>query len=63
MRRGGRRHEGPGSNVRLGRGEGGAGVNGEKPWRYRGPRVNAWQQEHADMIAAIRADRPYHEGW
>ena len=46
-----------------GGGEGGAWLSGEKPWRYRGPRVNPWDREQVDLIAAIRQNRPYHEGW
>jgi predicted dehydrogenase len=46
-----------------GGGEGDTSLSGEKPWRYRGLKVNAWEQEHADLIVAVRQDRPYHEGW
>jgi hypothetical protein len=46
-----------------GGGEGGASVSGAIRWRYRGPRVNAWEQEHRDLIAAIRENCPFHEGW
>lgn len=30
-------------------------------WRYRKPQVNAYQQEHADLIASIRAGNPINE--
>lgn len=46
-----------------GGGEGGVSLKGDTSWRYTGPRVNAWEQEQADLIAAIRDNRPYHEGW
>ena len=36
--------------------------DGEKSWRYDGPRVNGQQQEHNDMIASIRAGKPLNEG-
>ena len=30
-------------------------------WRYKGPSVDAFQQEHDDLFAAIRAGEPYNE--
>lgn len=30
-------------------------------WQYSGPRVDAYQQEHDDLFAAIRAGTPYNE--
>jgi predicted dehydrogenase len=30
-------------------------------WRYREPEVNAYQQEHQDLIASIRAGQPINE--
>ncbi len=44
-------------------GERGVSLTGENRWRYAGPKVNPWEQEHVDLIAAIRQNRPYHEGW
>jgi predicted dehydrogenase len=38
-------------------------IKGETEWNFRGERVNSMVQEHKDLIAAIRADKPYHEGW
>jgi len=37
-------------------------IEGEKPWKYRGGPTNAYVQEHADMIASIRAGKPLNEG-
>jgi predicted dehydrogenase len=37
-------------------------VKGDAPWKYRGPTSNAYQQEHDDMFAAIRAGSPLNEG-
>lgn len=37
-------------------------VNGEQPWKYRGPTSNPYQQEHDDLFAAIRAGAPLSEG-
>lgn len=31
------------------------------PWRYRGGDVNAYEQEHQDLIASIRAGKPLNE--
>lgn len=32
-----------------------------KFWRYRDPEVNAYQQEHQDLIASVRAGKPINE--
>jgi len=32
---------------------------GETKWNYDGPNPNPYQQEHADLIAAIRGEAPY----
>jgi predicted dehydrogenase len=37
-------------------------IEGEKPWRYAGPNPNPYEQEHADLIASIRAGKPLNEG-
>jgi predicted dehydrogenase len=37
-------------------------IEGEKPWRYEGPNPNPYEQEHADLIASIRAGQPLNEG-
>jgi predicted dehydrogenase len=33
-----------------------------EPWRYRGPRNDPYQTEHADLIASIRRGEPFNEG-
>ena len=38
-------------------------ISGQNPWHYSGPRVNPYQQEHADLIRAIRKGERYQEGW
>jgi len=44
-------------------GEQGVSLSGKEPWRYTGAKVNPWEQELADLVAAVRENRPYHEGW
>ncbi len=41
----------------------GGSISGEHPWEYDGPKVSGHQQEHVDLIRAIREDSPCHEGW
>jgi len=41
---------------------GNATIEGAKPFKYDGPSVNPAVQEYADMITAIRANRPINEG-
>jgi myo-inositol 2-dehydrogenase/D-chiro-inositol 1-dehydrogenase len=36
---------------------------GKNEWQYRGPNPNAYDQEIIDLVAAIREDKPYNEGW
>ena len=36
-------------------------VRGGESWRFRGPDVNPYQQEHQDLIASIRAGKPLNE--
>jgi predicted dehydrogenase len=36
-------------------------IEGEKPWRYEGPSPDPYVQEHADLIASIRAGNPLNE--
>jgi hypothetical protein len=36
-------------------------VNGEEPWRYRDKGRNPYEQEHDDLMAAIRANEAYSE--
>jgi predicted dehydrogenase len=36
-------------------------IEGENRWRYRGPKANAYVQEHTDLIASIRAGEPLNE--
>jgi myo-inositol 2-dehydrogenase/D-chiro-inositol 1-dehydrogenase len=37
-------------------------IEGAKPYKYTGPAVNPYEQEHADLIASIRAGKPLNEG-
>jgi predicted dehydrogenase len=37
-------------------------IEGAKPYKYDGPTPNPYEQEHADLIASIRAGRPLNEG-
>ncbi len=37
-------------------------IVGENEWRYKGPRANAYVQEHADLIQSIREGKPLNEG-
>jgi myo-inositol 2-dehydrogenase/D-chiro-inositol 1-dehydrogenase len=45
----------------IGVAKGGA-IEGAKPYKYAGPAVNPYEQEHADLIASIRTGRPLNEG-
>jgi predicted dehydrogenase len=36
-------------------------IEGEKPWRFEGTEPNPYVQEHADLIASIRAGQPLNE--
>jgi myo-inositol 2-dehydrogenase/D-chiro-inositol 1-dehydrogenase len=36
-------------------------IRGENPWRFRDKGRNPYQQEHDDLFAAIRDDKPYNE--
>jgi predicted dehydrogenase len=38
-------------------------VTGKQPWRYAGNHVEGHQQEHNDLLAAIRRGEKYNEGW
>jgi predicted dehydrogenase len=38
-------------------------VFGKHAWEYEGPRINMTDQEHVDLIKAIRTDTPRNEGW
>ena len=38
-------------------------IYGKNQWEYGGPPVNATDQEHVDLIKAIRQDTPRNEGW
>jgi len=42
--------------------ENGAVITGENPWRYKGTPVNAYVQEHTDLIKSIRDGKPLNEG-
>ncbi len=37
-------------------------IVGENAWRYKGPRANAYVQEHTDLIKSIRDGKPLNEG-
>jgi predicted dehydrogenase len=37
-------------------------ISGETSWKYSGEAVNPYVQEHADLIASIRAGKPLNEG-
>jgi predicted dehydrogenase len=37
-------------------------IDGAKAWRWEGDNPNPYEQEHADLIASIRAGRPLNEG-
>lgn len=37
-------------------------IIGANEWRFDGPKVNPYVQEHADLIASIRAGEPLNEG-
>jgi myo-inositol 2-dehydrogenase / D-chiro-inositol 1-dehydrogenase len=37
-------------------------IRGATAWKYEGEEVNPYQQEHADLIASIRAGTPLNEG-
>ncbi len=37
-------------------------IRGEAKWNYDGPKPNPYQQEHADLVASIRAGQPLNEG-
>ena len=43
--------------------DGAGSITGEKAWQYDGPTVNATEQEHADLLQAIRDDTPRNEGY
>lgn len=37
-------------------------ITGANAWKYAGPNPNPYEQEHADLIASIRAGKPLNEG-
>jgi predicted dehydrogenase len=37
-------------------------IEGAQPWKFAGDERSAYEQEHADLIASIRAGRPLNEG-
>jgi len=45
-----------------GRANPGGSIRGENPFRYEGPNPNPYVQEHADLIASLRAGEPLNEG-
>jgi hypothetical protein len=38
-------------------------IKGQGEWRFRGDKPNPYDQEHVDLIRAIRNDEKYNEGW
>ncbi len=38
-------------------------IEGKNSWRYRGPGVNPYRQEHVNLIQAILKDEPLNDGW
>jgi len=38
-------------------------ITGANPWSYSGPQVQGHQQEHVDLLKAIRDDAPHNEGY
>jgi myo-inositol 2-dehydrogenase / D-chiro-inositol 1-dehydrogenase len=38
-------------------------IAGENAWEYDGPRVNATDEEHVNLVRAIREDTPHNEGY
>ena len=38
-------------------------ISGESAWKFRGDKPNPYDQEHVDLVKAIRNDEKYHEGW
>jgi myo-inositol 2-dehydrogenase/D-chiro-inositol 1-dehydrogenase len=38
-------------------------ISGKNAWKYDGPRVVMEDQEHVDLIKAIREGTPHNEGW
>ncbi len=38
-------------------------IEGENQWRYEGPGPNPYDQEHVDLLKAIRSGEKYNEGW
>jgi hypothetical protein len=37
-------------------------IEGEKPWRYEGPKPNMYDVEHAELFASIRDGKPVNNG-
>jgi len=38
-------------------------ISGETKWSYKGDNPNPYDQEHVDLVKAIRAGDKYNEGW
>ncbi|WP_425400515.1 Gfo/Idh/MocA family protein [Aeoliella sp.] len=51
---------GPKGSSHVGRGQL-TGTDGKTNWRYKGRRVNPYQQEHDDLFASIRSGNPINE--
>jgi hypothetical protein len=37
-------------------------IRAKETWRYRGPKVNMYQQEHNELFASIRKGEPINDG-
>jgi myo-inositol 2-dehydrogenase / D-chiro-inositol 1-dehydrogenase len=46
----------------LGTADPGGSIQGKNAWRFEGDQRNPYVQEHADLIASIRAGKPLNEG-
>jgi predicted dehydrogenase len=46
----------------LGKTDAKAKIEGPRAWRFEGQATNAYVQEHADLVASIRAGAPLNEG-
>ncbi len=46
----------------VGARRGGPEITGETEWRYTGPEQNAYQTEHDELFASIRAGKPINDG-
>jgi predicted dehydrogenase len=47
----------------LGLAESSGKITGSRAWQYAGPKISGHAQEHVDLVAALRKNEKYHEGW